>query len=48
MNPSAEDDDDARPITDEAHGEEGPDTADLSEDPAYEPDDEGLKDIKGG
>ena len=28
--------------------EEGPDTSELDEDPAYNPDDEGLKDIKGG
>ncbi len=28
--------------------EEGPDASELDEDPAYEPEDEGLKDIKGG
>lgn len=28
--------------------EEGPDAANLDEDPAYEPDQPGLKDIKGG
>jgi hypothetical protein len=28
--------------------EEGPDAADLDKDPAYEPEDPGLKDIKGG
>ena len=28
--------------------ESGPDAADLNEDPAYEPDDENLKDLKGG
>ena len=27
---------------------EEPEEDDLSDDPAYEPDDEGLKDIKGG
>jgi hypothetical protein len=27
---------------------EGPDAAELDQDPAYEPDEEGLKDIKGG
>lgn len=26
----------------------GPDTRDLDEDPAYNPQDEGLRDIKGG
>jgi hypothetical protein len=28
--------------------EEGPDAADLDDDPAYNPDDEDLKGIKGG
>ncbi len=28
--------------------EQGPDTEDLNEDPAYNPDEEGLKDLKGG
>jgi len=32
----------------EPQEEEGPDTSELNEDPAYEPDDPGLKDIKGG
>jgi hypothetical protein len=34
---------------DEARDEEtGPDAADLDADPAYAPDDEELKDLKGG
>ena len=28
--------------------EQGPDAEDLNEDPAYNPDDEGLKRVKGG
>ena len=28
--------------------EQGPDTEELDEDPAYNPDEEGLKDLKGG
>jgi hypothetical protein len=28
--------------------DDGPDPAELDEDPAYEPDDEGLKRLKGG
>ena len=28
--------------------DEGPDPSELDQDPAYEPDDEGLKDLKGG
>jgi hypothetical protein len=31
-----------------AEDEDGPDAAELDQDPAYEPDDESLKDIKGG
>ena len=28
--------------------DEGPDVAEVDDDPAYEPDDPGLKDVKGG
>ena len=28
--------------------EQGPDTSELNEDPAYNPEDENLKDLKGG
>ena len=35
------------PDTDDAEDEDG-DVENLDEDPAYNPDDEGLKDIKGG
>ena len=28
--------------------EQGPDAAELDQDPAYDPDDENLKDLKGG
>jgi len=28
--------------------ESGPDASELNEDPAYNPEDEGLKDLKGG
>jgi hypothetical protein len=40
----------AQPETDAEDQEDGrtPPPDDLSEDPAYEPEDEGLKDIKGG
>jgi hypothetical protein len=42
--------DEERPAPDEAEGqeEEGPAPEALDEDPAYNPDDETLKDIKGG
>ena len=40
---------DEREEVEEASGEEqGPDAADLDQDPAYDPDDENLKDVKGG
>jgi hypothetical protein len=43
------DDDEQRDLADaEEREDDGPDVAELSEDPAYEPDEEGLKDIKGG
>ena len=36
------------PDTDELVEDEGPDTTELDDDPAYNPDDEALKDLKGG
>lgn len=41
---------DDEPGEDEAATTEagGPDTAELDQDPAYDPDDERLKDLKGG
>lgn len=33
---------------DEAGEDDGPEVDELDQDPAYEPDDEGLKDLKGG
>ena len=40
---------DEREEVEEASGEEqGPDAAELDQDPAYDPDDENLKDLKGG
>jgi hypothetical protein len=32
----------------ESDAPEGPDPSELDKDPAYEPDEEGLKDLKGG
>ncbi len=40
---------DEREEVEEASGEEqGPDAAELDQDPAYDPDDDNLKDLKGG
>ena len=40
---------DERQEVEEASGEEeGPDASELDQDPAYDPDDENLKDLKGG
>ena len=40
---------DEREEVEEASGEQdGPDAAELDQDPAYNPDDENLKDLKGG
>jgi hypothetical protein len=42
------DDDELDILETEDLEEEGPDVADLDDDPAYNPQDEGLKEIKGG
>ena len=40
---------DEREEVEEASGDEqGPDAGELDQDPAYDPDDENLKDVKGG